>query len=35
MHRDILFIGVTKNSRYDGAATDGALLAEKGWVARD
>ena len=31
LHRDILFIGVAKNSRYDGAATDGARLAEKDW----
>lgn len=31
LHRDILFIGVAKNSRYDGAATDGARLVEKDW----
>lgn len=35
LHRDILFIWVAKNSRYDGATTDGARLAEKEWVARD
>ena len=35
LHRDILFIGVAKNGRYDGAMTDGARLAEKDWVARD
>ena len=31
LHRDILFIGVAKNGRYDGAATDVARLAEKDW----
>ena len=31
LHRDILFIGVAKNSRYDEAATDVARLAENDW----
>lgn len=31
LHRDILFIGVAKNGRYDGATTDGARLAGKDW----
>lgn len=31
LHRDILFIGVAKNSIYDGATTDGARLAENDW----